>query len=326
MASKDYIRALPEFEQGQISVVRAQMSCHEKTARLTLAAKAILDEYEGQMTVRQLYYQLVARGVLHNVPKAYTNIGTALGKARECGVIPYEAFEDRARRIDGSFENLSYLGDDPARYAVDQVLESLQPSWCRTQRWAEQPVYLEVWTEKDALASVIGGVCEELGVPLVICRGYPSMTLVHEAKRRLRIEGHSHKRCVVLYAGDLDPSGWDISRHIQEHVVDGTGSVDFRRVALNPEQVADLDLPPTEQKQTDTRYAGFQKAVPELGDDCYELDAVEPRTLKAMLREAIEMHFDQAIYDDVQARHEQWTDIYESKLGEIREIVEGMVK
>lgn len=328
MASKDYVRVLPEFEHDKILIVRDQMSCQDKTARLALAAKGVLDEYDGQMTVRQLYYQLVARGVLHNIPKAYTNICTTLTKARQCGVIPFEAFEDRARRIDGTFDDFSFLGYDPAGYAIAQVRAALHPEPCDADRWAEQPVYLEVWSEKDALASVIGAVCREWGVPLVICRGYPSVTMTQEAKARLCMNRYTRNReqSVVLYAGDLDPSGWDISRHIEENLVDAAGTVVFERIALNPDQVADLNLPPTEQKPTDTRYAGFQAAIPALGDDCYELDAVEPRTLQVMLHDAISDHFDEEVYRSVEARHDTWRDQYRVALDHIRERAESVLE
>ena len=41
-------------------------------------------------------------------------------------------------------------------------------------KWKDQPNYVEVWVEKDALVDVVGQACEPLDVPFFSCRGYTS--------------------------------------------------------------------------------------------------------------------------------------------------------
>jgi hypothetical protein len=107
---------------------------------------------------------------------------------------------------------------------------------------------------------------------------------------------------VILHLGDHDPSGIDMSRDIEERVglfMDGTGdSLQFERIALNMDQVTQYEPPPNPAKATDARY---QKYVDLHGDECWELDALEPSILDALIEEKILGYRDQTAWDDALA-------------------------
>src|SRR5262245_44412107 len=63
-------------------------------------ANEIISEYQGQgftLTLRQLFYQFVARGYLENTLRGYARVCTAMRNGRDAGEIDWEAIEDRLR-------------------------------------------------------------------------------------------------------------------------------------------------------------------------------------------------------------------------------------
>src|SRR5215468_10616384 len=75
-----------------------------RQASLDIIAKAnaILEEYESQsliLTLRQLYYQFVARGLLPNKQSEYKRLGDIITDARLAGLIDWAMMEDRTRYL-----------------------------------------------------------------------------------------------------------------------------------------------------------------------------------------------------------------------------------
>jgi hypothetical protein len=180
------------------------------TLRVIRQANQICAEYAGQdltLTLRQLYYQFVARGLLPNEQKEYDRLGAILNDARMAGLMDWDYLVDRTR-------NLVALPhwDDPT-----DIVEAVAHSY-RTDRWARQPGRLEVWIEKDAGIGVIEGVCRRNDVPYFSCRGYTSVSEVWAGAQRLRTYLESGQDVVVLHIGDHDPSGLDMSRDIEERL------------------------------------------------------------------------------------------------------------
>ncbi len=249
--------------------------------------QSIIDEYAGmRLTLRQIYYRLVAAQRIRNVLSQYKGLSRVLVAARWDGRIDPSDIEDRTR---GRHE--AYGVDRSAlrhfRLYWDYV-KNMDNSYTMP-RWWGQDRYVEVWLEKEALASLFSQVTDEEGIDLMPCRGYPSFTFLHEAARHL--EDLSERQITILYFGDFDPSGQDIERYVEETLSDmGIPDIDFQRIAITRNQIDEYEIPPAPAKTTDSRLEGF---VARHGVAWQvELDAIEPRRLQTIIREAILPHWD----------------------------------
>lgn len=240
-------------------------------------AKQIMDEYRAKgygLTLRQLYYQHVARGYIANNEREYKKLGDVIHSGRMAGLLDWDMITDRLRQI----EKLP-TWDDPAS------IVSACASQFRLDKWDRQPNYVEVWIEKDALVGVIEPICRQLEVPYMACRGYVSSSSVWEAGyQRYKPKLEEGKDCHLLYLGDHDPSGIDMTRDVLERIgVFAEGDVNVQRLALNYEQVEEFEPPPNPTKVTDSRAAGY---IAKHGHTCWELDALEPSYIADLVRDA----------------------------------------
>lgn len=265
-------------------------------------ANAILEEYAVQgftLTLRQLYYQFVARGFIPNQDKSYKMLGGIVGEARLAGQIDWEHLEDRTRNV----RSITHF-DGPGG-----ALKSVA-GWYHDDLWATQRFRPEVWIEKDALAGVISGVCDENDVPYFSCRGYTSLSEMWRAA--LRFQGYRREGKVpyIIHLGDHDPSGIDMSRDIVERIANTfrTGH-EFVRVALNMDQIEEHQPPPNPAKVTDSRYEAY---LAKFGDESWELDALEP----SMFRELIQGQLD-GLRDD-----EKWDEAVKGQERSKRELTD----
>ncbi len=315
----------------EVESVRSQISNktgklpHPKSARLIAVTRHILEEYKqfGKVTVRQVYYQLVTRQVIENSRASYQAYDTMLTTGRKGGVIPWDAFEDRARM---------FYGEPKPRYDIfaEGDPEGSLKHWFRCAlnpkvtldygicRWKGQCHYVEVWVEKDALAGFLSPICKELGVGLVVSKGYTSYTFKQEAISRFKIKIEDGNPPVLLYLGDLDPSGYDIFRCIQEEI----GIAKVERIGLNFEDVSQYGLVPNLIKEDDTRTPKFQKRFPELEDNVYELDALPPAELMDRVRRHVLQYFDDRIFRGNQQTLRHWRASFTDHQDRIREILE----
>jgi len=246
-------------------------------------ANAIIAEYQAAgfvLTLRQLYYQFVARDLIPNTQRSYKNLGAVVNDARLAGLIDWEAIEDRTR-------NLRAL---PHWEGPQSIVEACASQF-RFDLWADQDWRPEVWIEKDALAGVFEGVCNELRVPYFAARGYNSQSEQWAAGMRLKGYCQKKKTPVILHFGDHDPSGLDMTRDnaTRLRMFMRPYPTDFRRIALNMVQVEEYGPPPNPAKTTDSRYAAY---IREYGESSWELDALDPATLAALVRAEIEALLD----------------------------------
>lgn len=249
-------------------------------------ANEIIGELGAQgytLTLRQLYYQFVARDLIANKQTEYKRLGSIINDARLAGMIDWYAIEDRTRFLRGNAHM-----DDPT-----EILESV-PDALSLDRWEGQPHRVEVWIEKDALVGVIERPCRELDVPYFACRGYTSQSEQWRAARRLKRYQDNDQDCVVIHLGDHDPSGIDMTRDMGERFdMFAPAAVEVRRIALNIDQVEAYNPPPNPAKLTDTRAKGY---IATYGDESWELDALEPSVIERMIRDVISEYIDEAIW------------------------------
>ncbi len=242
-------------------------------------ANTIIEEYAAQgfaLTLRQLYYQFVARGLIANRQTEYKRLGSIVNDARLAGLIDWNAIEDRTRNVQSNPH-----WNDPAN-----ILEAVHQSY-RIDLWTGQAYRPEVWIEKEALIGVVEGVCRELDVPFFACRGYTSQSEQWRAGIRARQNAKGNQKPVILHFGDHDPSGIDMTRDNSDRLdlFAPFADLEVRRLALNFSQVLQYSPPPNPAKITDSRFEGY---VAKFGDESWELDALEPQVISDLIRTEVE--------------------------------------
>lgn len=276
------------------------------TLAIIESAVDIVSAYQQQgfiLTLRQLYYQFVARGLLANTEGNYNKLGNIISDARRAGLLDWLAIEDRTR-----FLRKQSSWDKP-----QDLLVSARDSYHR-DLWANQDKRLEVWIEKDALVGVIEDVCTEFDVPFFSCRGYVSDSEMWRGAVRAVNHGKGNQDIIILHLGDHDPSGVDMTRDITDRLslFSFNSNIEVRRIALTMEQIEEINPPPNPAKITDSRYEGY---VAEYGNESFELDALEPQYLVDLIRDEIFKERDV----------ERWEEAYnqqESERGQIAQVIE----
>lgn len=234
-------------------------------------------ETDNPMTVRQVFYQLVSRGVIAKTESEYKHTVVRLLTAmRRAGELPFGWIADNTRWM-----------RKPRTYSsIDEML-SLTAVTYRRAIWDSQPAYVEIWLEKDALAGVVYEETGHWDVPLMVTRGYPSVSYLYEAADAIR---EQKKPAYLYYFGDLDPSGVDITRTVERGIREFAPNVDlfFQRVAVTPQQVEELGLPTRPTKVTDSRSKNFS-------GESVEVDAIPPPQLRDLVKDCIETHIDRRL-------------------------------
>ncbi len=241
-----------------------------ETVSIVDVANEIIANYEAQgfnLTLRQLYYQFVARALIANTERSYKNLGNTINRARMAGLIDWNSIVDRTRNLRGN----NHWGSpaEIVRACADQF---------RYDLWADQPVRVEVWIEKDALVGVIQEVCERWDISYFACRGYNSQSEQWRSGRRFKRYSNAGQKTVILHLGDHDPSGIDMTDDNQRRLwtFSETTGTKVHRIALNMDQIEQYGPPPNPTKLTDARAPAY---VEQFGGDCWELDALEPQVI-----------------------------------------------
>jgi hypothetical protein len=250
-------------------------------------ANDIIEEYVAdgyKLTVRQLYYQFVARDLIPNTVQSYGRLKKLVSDARLAGMIDWDHIVDLTRK----FEERSHW-DSPS-----SIVEACASQF-RLDKWADQTLRVEVWVEKQALIGIFKRVCDELDVPYMACRGYVSQSIQWEAaQRHIKYTEELGQGTVVLHFGDHDPSGIDMTRDIEARLqMFDANLIKVHRVALNMDQVRKYRPPPNPAKQTDARYKGYEQ---DFGKSSWELDALEPRVLAELVRKNVELIRDEELW------------------------------
>lgn len=270
-------------------------------------SRKVLETYSSGITLRQLYYRLVAQGMTNDL-QHYKRVVSAMTSARWAGSVEMEAFIDRERSVYGRTESRVQELDDQIESAKISIKSWLTSYYL--ERWSNQPKFIEVWIEKKALQGVFEQPCREMDVALAPCKGYPSLTFLNEASKRFKLEQVKGKEVTLLYFGDYDPSGEDIPRSIKDNLERMECIINVERIALNPDLIKKLKLPSVPPKKSDSRSANWD------GLGAVELDAVEPNLLKHICAKAINQYFDIALYAELQEKEEQEKQEYRAQLKE----------
>lgn len=315
---------------------------------------AILRDFGSQgfdLTARQIYYQFVANkwfpedrtwtqipgtnrwrrdpnGTVNAEPN-YKWLCDIISDGRMTGRIDWSSVVDRTRRI-----NQISTWDTPRELMRDAAASFAN------DLWRDQPGYVEVWVEKEALAGVVERPSVEHRCPFFSCRGYASQSAMWGAAQRLGKVIATDKQVRILYLGDHDPSGIDMTRDIEErlllflatdyfHENDHLSSDEVwdyiikrftvERIALTMDQVHEYDPPPDPAKLSDSRARGY---IEEYGTRAWELDALSPTVLADLIAEGVDNVLDGDLWDkaaDVEAEHQRKLDVVVKNWSEITE-------
>jgi len=290
---------------------------HINSLAIIKQAERIMNEYAEQgfvLTLRQLYYQFVARGILPNKQTEYKRLGSIINDARLAGYLDWDMIEDRTRN----------LISPPAWSSPQQIIRAVADQY-QEDLWRTQDYRPEVWIEKEALVGVVVPICQELRLPYVACRGYFSQSEQYAAGRRFRDYARRGQRVIILHLGDHDPSGIDMTRDNQDrqHMFSGYGRVEVKRLALNMDQIEQYNPPPNPAKETDARFAGYRD---EYGDESWELDALEPQVISNLIRDAVDEIRDTDRWEETEREeqaHKRQLELVEENWGEVVDFVEN---
>jgi hypothetical protein len=251
------------------------------------------------MTVRQVFYQATVRGIVEKAESGYAKVQTDLTLMRRSGELPYDWLADNTRwqRKPRSF--------DGVQEALKQTAQ-----FYRKNLWADADSYVEIWLEKDALAGVILPITSMFDVPLMVARGYASLSFLHSAAEYI---GSLDVPTYVYHLGDFDPSGVNAGEKIEEILREMAPDAEiyFERIAVTEEQFTLWNLPTRPTKATDTRAKNF-------GSISVELDAIEPNTLRGIVEVAIEEHLPERQYKVLKAAEQSEREVIARLVSKVR--------
>lgn len=266
-----------------------EIALRGSSMRMIELINTIIDTYQMQgyvLSVRQLYYQLVARDLIPNTEQSYKRTASIINDGRLAGLIDWDAIEDRNRDIEmrTRWESASSI--------INACADSFH-----MDLWEGQANRVFVIVEKAALAGVLSRVCRTYDVPLLAARGYPSVSIVREMVREHFAPTIFEQCPVILHFGDHDPSGIDMTRDLrerielfaQEYIDDGGFEPDVQRIALTMKQVDEKKPPPNPAKTTDSRFEDYMR---KFGHESWELDALEPAYLADLVQQHIVANID----------------------------------
>lgn len=263
-------------------------------------ATEIIDQYELQgyaLSLRQLYYQLVSRAMVPNHDRQYKRLGDLITNAREAGLIDWDMIQDRNRTTKSNSHWETPRG----------VLLSAAHSF-RMDKWAGQYYHVEVMVEKDALSGVLEPVCSRLDVPFTANKGYSSASALYRVAKRVEEKYQEEgKEPIVIYLGDHDPSGIDMTRDVSERLYLYANGiyVQVDRLALNMDQIKRWSPPPNPAKMTDSRFESYRE---QFGRTSWELDAIEPGTLAELVSDAISDYIEWDKFNELAKQEDAYRD------------------
>jgi hypothetical protein len=245
-------------------------------AELTELHEVILHvcELDHPLSVRGVFYRCVSAGAIDKTEKAYAAIQREVLKLRRSGDLPYGWIADGSRP---HYKSHSWRN---GQEALDHTAASY-----RQMLWHDQDVYVEVWSEKDAISTIVLPTTKRWDVPLMIARGFASESFLWNTAETMRDAG---KPAVVYQLGDHDPSGVAAWTHIQRRLQDFASDVEitFERLAVIPEQIETYSLPTRPTKIIDSRAKNFD-------GESVEVDAIPTSILRSIVEDAITSWIDE---------------------------------
>ena len=273
-------------------------------------------------TLRAMFYRLYSNGMIPNTPNAYDRLSKVTVEARwkslECNVnrderLPIDCFADNSRAVVGDFDETYWTPGQLIDARIKRLQDTESDYTNYIPRWHNQPNYVEVWIEKDAMVGTFDSILDGHEVRIVPNKGFASMTFLYENVKRLENYLHRAREVHILYYGDFDPSGdyMDTDLHNRLERLGIGDEIDFERIAVTPEQIEEYNLPYDPDKETklkmerDVQTNGFLEKYGKLY--AVELDALPakvPNEFRRLVVDNVEQYFDEDIYNELVERYE----------------------
>jgi len=242
----------------------------EQTIAIRDELEELTFEFE-QMTVRGAFYALTVRGVVDKTEAGYRQVQRQVLLGRREGRIEWGFIADGTRWV-----------NDPETWdsTEDVLLETARTY--RRNLWRSQGVRIEIWLEKDALASLISRVTHEWGVRPMVSRGQSSDTYCYSAAQDAKTAfGQANIETVIYTLYDSDRSGRSAAAQVEKKLRTYSDHVPLTAIplAVTDDQIAEWDLPTRPAKEDATEVA-------------VELDAIPPDKLTALVEDAIVSHIE----------------------------------
>ncbi|MEJ7685682.1 MAG: hypothetical protein WKG52_01035 [Variovorax sp.] len=255
------------------STLKRRRRTADEVSQLDDQILAVLQEDHPQ-SVRHIFYRMTDPRLPEPVDKSdrgYRHVQDRCVKLRRSGRIPYAWFADLSRR--GYFVNTFSSATD----FIDRMAGHY-----RADLWQHSEYRCEIWAESRSIASVLLDDCNELAVDLFPCGGFSSLSFVHEAAQQHNLSG-DERPLVVFYVGDYDPAGVLIDQSLEREMrvhLNSDIDMEFRRLAINEEQVEVFDLPTKPRKEGDKRSQQVAYTV--------EAEAMPAKILRNIVRTEVE--------------------------------------
>ena len=290
------------YPASRINTKRHRATRHELQVRRTALYRIV--EAMRPMTVRQVFYPASVRGIVDKSEVGYDRVQTDLTVMRRAGDLPYGWLADNTRwqRKPVTYDGIEQALTDTARLY-------------RKSLWANAGCYVEIWLEKDALSGVLYPTTSLYDVPLMVARGYASLSFLHGAAEFI---AGLDVPTYLYHLGDFDPSGVNAGEKIEQTLRElaPEAEIHFQRLAVTPEQIDAWHLPTRPTKTTDSRARGF-------GAISVELDSIEPAILRALVQEAIERHLPVRELEMLQAAEASERTLLTNLVGMLRGSITG---
>jgi hypothetical protein len=269
-----YAASLIKSKQIKKPAKRPRATNEEMLQRYNQLYQIIAED--SPMTVRQVFYQATVKGFIAKTEAGYSQVQVALADMRRKGKLPFSCIVDNTRwqRRPRTFDSISDALETTARHY-------------RKSLWRNANCYVEFWLEKDALSGVIEPITFKYDVPLMIARGYSSLSFLYTAAEYIDL---LDVPAFIYHLGDFDPSGVNAGEKIESTLRQYAphAEIHFKRLAVTPEQITEYNLPTRPTKKTDSRAAKFDSEI------SVELDAIIPSVLRDIVEETINLHLPQA--------------------------------
>lgn len=267
---------VPQAKSYQTSPIRRIRRTPDQMQIVLSAIQTILAGEADQITIRHLFYRLEGLRVIEKTEAEYKGLCGHLSAWRRSEDIPWSAFADNTR---WHIRHKTFDG-------VEDALKNTAETY-RRNLWDTQSVFVEVWVEKDAIASIVSREANSFGVPVFVARGFASLSSLFSAANTFRAAVEAGKKVVVYHLGDYDPSGFAAGESMLRAFRDDFKvEVEFIRAAVTQEQIQNLNLPTRPVKKSDTRAAKWT------GGECVELDTMPPAEIRKLVAKCITQHID----------------------------------
>ncbi len=281
--------------------------------------KAELNLYHNQgykPTLRSIFYRLYTKKLMPNTTSSYNSLVRATVKARLDGRLPVDCFADNSRNVIGNFNETFFEPNDYIDRSLN-VIKNIPGEYQNfIPRWHNQPEYVEVWSEKDAMSDIFQSILKGKDVRIIPHKGFTSLTFLYECVERLKQQKRQGKNIHILYYGDFDPSGDYMVNDLQKRMNKlglAPYKIDFEKIAVTHQQIDKYKLPFNPDKTTiekmkrDSRTIGFMEKYG--GLYAVEIDALPaliPDLFKYTVIQSVEQFFDRKIYEEILLNHSQY--------------------